>query len=107
MADISQSPGILNIGYMVRGDPYSFQTLFDGDITVDTFTASIKNNGTSWALAISKSYNSTTLKTTLTFTLTEAISDTLELGVFRWSLIQISNGVPRTVLAGTWGVFEA
>lgn len=106
MASIEQIPGELNINAMKKGEAFAFQTIHDGDITADTFTASINNAGTSVPLGITASYSGVSLKTTLTYTLTAANSATLHLSVLNWSMVQTSGGVARTILAGKWGVFE-
>lgn len=104
MADIEQVPGTLNITQMTRGVAFAFQTVHDGDITGDTFAATIQNGPTVVPIGITASYNGTSLKTTLTYTLTAANSATLLLSVLSWKMVQTTSGVARPILAGTWGV---
>ena len=104
MADIEQVPGTLNITQMVRGEAMSFQTVHDGDLTADTFAATINNAGATVALAMSKTYGGVSLKTTLTYTLSAANSATLVESLLPWKVVQTSGGVARTIIAGLWGV---
>ena len=106
MANIEQVPGELNITAMKKGEAFAFQTIHDGDITADTFVATINNAGVSVPLTVTKSYNGTSLKTTLSYSLSAVNSATLKLAVLSWSMVQTSSGVSRTILAGKWGVFE-
>jgi hypothetical protein len=106
MADISLTPGELNITYMSKGYPISFQTVHDGNITADTFVASIKISASvSLPIAIVKTYNSTTQKTTLSYNLTAENSALLPFDVVTWKLIQTSGGVSRPLIIGTWGAY--
>jgi hypothetical protein len=104
MASIDQSPGELNISSMIHGEAMSFQTIHDGDITADTFSATIVcDDGMTVPLGITKSYSSTTLKTTLTYTLTAINSALIPIGQHYWQMVKTSSGVARSILAGGWG----
>lgn len=104
MAEIEQIPGTLNISQMVKGEAMSFQTVHDGDITGDTFAATINNAGATVTLAMTKTYSGVSLKTTLSYTLSAADSATLVESLLPWKVVQTSGGVARTIIAGTWGV---
>lgn len=107
MASIEQSPGPLDITYMRKGYAFSFQTIHDGDISADTITAAVYcDNGTSVPLGITKSYNGTSLKTTVTYTLTAINSALLKAGSQEWEMVHTSSGIPRVLLAGIWGVYD-
>ena len=106
MANIELSPGKLNISYMSLGYPISFQTVHDGDITADTFVASIDtSSGAVIPIGIVKTYSAITLKTTLHYTLTAANSALLPMNVSNWKLIQTTGGVSRKLIIGTWGAY--
>jgi hypothetical protein len=107
MASIEQSPGTLDISYMRKGYAFAFQTIHDGDITADTFDATIYNDdGTFIVLTVGKSYNGTSLKTTISYNLTAVNSALLQLGTQRWEMVQTTSAVPRVMLAGAWGVYD-
>jgi len=106
MADISREPGKLNILSMRKGYPFTFQAVYDGDITADTFVATIYNdNGTTVPLGVTAVYvGGTTLKTTLTFTLTAVNSALLQAGTQYWEMVRTTGGASFPELAGSWGV---
>jgi hypothetical protein len=104
MASIDQSPGALDMSSMIQGEAVAFQTIHDGDITADTFYAAIvTDSGVTIPLGITKSYSGTTIKTTLTYTLTAINSALIPIGQHYWYMQQTTSGVPRTILMGKWG----
>jgi len=105
MASIDQSPGALDFTSMIQGEAVAFQTIHDGDITADTFYAAIvTDSGTTVALGITAVYvGGTTLKTTLTYTLTAVNAALIPLGQHYWYMMQTTSGVARTILMGKWG----
>jgi hypothetical protein len=103
MASIDQSPGVLDMTSMIQGEALAFQTVHDGDITADTFYAVIvTDSGISVPLTVTNSYNVSTTKTTLTYTLTSANSAYIPIGNHYWYMQQTSGGIPRTMLMGKW-----
>jgi len=104
MANIEQVPGELNIISIIGGEAFSFSTIHDGDVSADTFAATIDNGGNAVSIDLSISYSASTLKTTIVYTLSAAKSASLGKGILTWKNVQTSGGVARTILRGTWGV---
>jgi hypothetical protein len=104
MASIDQSPGALDMTSMIQGEALAFQTIHDGDITADTFYAAVvTDTGVTVVLGITSSYSGTTLKTTLTYTLTSVNAALIPLGQHYWYMLHTVGGVARTDLMGKWG----
>ena len=106
MAEIFEKPGQLDITYMNIGYPFTFQTIHDGDLTGNTYVATINlYNGIKIPIGITKSYDNVTFKTTLTYTLTKSNSALLLPNVNQWILIETSGGQERLLLVGKWGAY--
>ena len=104
MASIEQSPGPLDITSMIQGEAMAFQTIHDGDITTSTlYAAVVTDSGVTVPIGITASYSGTTLKTTLTYTLTAINAALIPVGQHYWYMIQTASGVARTLLMGKWG----
>jgi hypothetical protein len=101
MANIAQFPAELNISRIVKGEAFVFQTIHDGNITADTFAATIKNGSSTITLTLGISYSAITLKTTITYTLSAANSALLAASGVTWKMVQTSGGIARTILFGT------
>ena len=107
MASIEQVAGELNIVKIYQGDSFNFSTRHTGDITADTFIAVIENNDNDITIPIVKTYSSVTLKTTLAYTLNKENSVLLYIGNHQWKLTQYHGDDERTIINGTWGVYQA
>ena len=100
MATIRKRPGELNIE-MIKGESFAFELIYDGDISADTITASVNNNGTLIPMAIVKTYSSVTQKTTINLSISLAQSATLDMGDLDWYMVRAN----RKEVAGKWTVF--
>jgi hypothetical protein len=106
MADIGkESIGELNIHKVIRGYARTWMTVHPGDITADTVSAFVNDNGIKVDLtAIMSSYNETTDSTTITYTLSSEDSEKLSNGVLDWSMILTENLVQIPYLHGSFHV---
>lgn len=107
MADIEQVAGELNISRMYQGESMSLTTYHTGDLTGDTFTASVENGATDLELAITKTYSSVTLKTSVVIALSMIQSALLTVGVHQWKLTQKHGSDVRIIVRGNWGVYQS
>jgi mannose/fructose-specific phosphotransferase system component IIA len=100
MATISQVPGNLNIR-MTANQSMAFSCAFDGNLSADTWGATLNNGATTVTLTVSAVYDAVAT-TNVAISISAVQAQTLTLADYTWQLIQTTSGVARTVLAGQW-----
>ena len=101
MADIgSRSVGNLNVKKVIKGYQRTFMTVHPGDISANTFTATVDE----LPVGTTISYNSETEKTSVHYTLSAENSALLSVGRHSWRMIMTENSMPVPYLEGFFEV---
>jgi hypothetical protein len=101
MADIgSRSVGNLNVKKVIKGYQRTFMTVHPGDISANTFTATVD----AFPVGTTVSYDAITEKTYVHYTITAENSALLSVGRHAWHMIMTENSVPVPYLEGFFEV---